>query len=194
MAIRIIAVPGNPDAVGYVGVPAGGLAKLKGPYGSRGEWGGLPVLTYAGRQPLVDGVPVDAKGMKDELAEAIEFAGQRVFGQDWIGHVSTVSGLAHRSVQRDRIAEHGLPAPVLQLLARACAHHMPRTLGFAMLSIAYSWREATEGDDPAETAGRMSTSARDELGHHLKGVVDVALDQVDDIRASIFAFRSSTRS
>ena len=60
MAIRLITVPGQPDAVGYVGVTSSATEKLKGgPYASRDRWRGLPVLSYDGRRPLINGAPVD---------------------------------------------------------------------------------------------------------------------------------------
>lgn len=197
MAIRLISVPGKPDAVGYVGVTPSSIENLKGgPYSSRDRWRGLLVLSYDGRRPLVDGVPIDTdEAFRGEMLDAIEEAAKRVFGAEWIGHVAVVTGLTPRSCQRDRIGKSGLPAPVLQLLARANAHPMPRALGFALLAVAHSWRDATADDDPSESQGRMSASAREELGQHLRQVVGVALDQVDDIRAAVHAFRSNdTRS
>lgn len=198
MAIRLISVPGQPDAVGYVGVTPSSIESLKGgPYASRDRWRGLPVLTYDGRRPLVNGVPVDTdEAFRADMLDAIEQAAQRVLGAEWIGHLAMITGLTPRSCQRDRIGKSGLPAPVLQLLARSCAHPMPRALGFTMLAVAHSWRDATADDDLSESQGRMSASAREELGQHLRQVVGVAMDQVDDIRAAVHAFRAGgdTRS
>lgn len=197
MAIRLISVPGQPYAVGYVGVTPSPIEGLKGgPYASRASWRGLPVLSYDGRRPLVGGVPVGTtEEFRAEMLDAIEEASKRVFGAEWIGHLANVTGLTPRSCQRDRIGKSGLPAPVLHLLARANAHPMPRALGYLMLAVAHSWRDATADDDPSESQGRMSASAREELGQHLRQVVGVALDQVDDIRAAVHAFRSGdTRS
>ncbi len=177
--ILLCPVPDNPA---IPGVPVGrvgpvGLAKLKGTVPTKGA-----VLSYVGRQPYIDGVPVDPAEIGQAMIEAVEGAAGRLFGDLWVGPLQIVTGLGQRTVQRDRIRRYALPTPALRFLGQAMYLDHPRAVGYLMLSVATLWSEFGREDPLHERTGLLSEGAKRDLDRRLHDVLRAAQDLVEEIR------------
>jgi hypothetical protein len=93
-------------------------------------------LSYVDRTPYIGTEPTTHAAIAEPLADAVDEAAQRVFGGEWNGDLSRVTGINRRTVTHDRIMRYGLPPWVLALVGRASAHPHPRALGFHLLGLA----------------------------------------------------------
>lgn len=179
MEILLCPVPEDPR---YPGTPVGrvgsvGLAKLKGTVPEQGA-----VLSYMGRQPYVDGEPVDPKDIGQAMIEAVEKAAGRLFGESWVGPLQIVTGLGQRTVQRDRIRRYALPTPALRFLGRATYIDHPRAVGYLMLSVAMMWDDMGRDDPYHDSTGALTDSSKKDLDRRLQSVLRAAQDLVGEIR------------
>ncbi|KQT80919.1 hypothetical protein ASG51_21215 [Methylobacterium sp. Leaf465] len=115
MRVVLCPVPEHPDAVGTVD---------------------REILTYAGRDAYAGGRPIAQEEIGEALAQAVEQAATALWGSDYLGSLSRVSGLNRRSVVGDRITRNGVPDWLLRILAYAAGHPSPRALGYLMLAAA----------------------------------------------------------
>lgn len=115
MRVVLAPIPDHPDAVGTID----------------GE-----TLIYAGRDAYAGGRPVAQDEIGGALASAVEEAATALWGSDYLGSLSRVSGLNRRSVVGDRIARNGLPGWLLSILGYGAGHPTPRALGYLMLAAA----------------------------------------------------------
>ncbi|MDH2309243.1 hypothetical protein [Methylobacterium brachiatum] len=130
MRVVLCPIPEHPDAVGTVD--------------------GQP-LTVQGRDAYAAGHPLAQEEIGEALAAAVEEAASALWGSDYLGSLSRVSGLNRRSVVGDRIARNGLPDWLLSILAYAAGHPTPRALGYLMLAAAEAL-DATDEHPRAELA------------------------------------------
>ena len=93
-------------------------------------------LSYLDRTPHIGAEPTTHAAIAEALADGVDEAATRVFGSEWNGDLSRITGINRRTVTHDRIMKFGLPPWVLDLVGRASAHPHPRTLGFILLSLA----------------------------------------------------------
>lgn len=156
------------------------------------------VLSYDGRQPLIDGRPVQHEDIAEALWEAIDTAARRLFGpREWSSDLSAITGMNARSMMRGRILTHGLPPAILALLGRAGSSRSPRALGHLMLAVAWTWDEAVaegqaEGDPDAMTIspGRMSPQGQQLLQERLDALMARAMELVAEMQADSAAARA----
>lgn len=94
------------------------------------------ILTYTGRDAHVAGRPIPQEEIGEALAQAVEAAATALWGSDYLGSLSRVSGLNRRSVVGDRIARNGLPGWLLSILGYGAGHPTPRALGYMLLAAA----------------------------------------------------------
>ncbi|MCG5249523.1 hypothetical protein [Methylorubrum extorquens] len=141
MRIELRPVPESPDAVGTLD----------------GE-----VLTFVGRDAFVGGQPFPQGEIGEALAEAVEEAATALWGSDYLGSLSRVSGLNRRSVVGDRIARNGLPDWLLRILAYGAGHPAPRALGYLMLAAA-EVLDATDEHPHADTGALAHQGLEDAL-------------------------------
>ncbi|ACK82811.1 hypothetical protein Mchl_1948 [Methylorubrum extorquens CM4] len=149
------------------------------------------VLSYDGRQALIDGQPVEHDAIAEPLWEAIDTAARRLFGpREWSSDLSAITGMNARSMMRGRIVSNGLPPAILALLGRAASSRSPRVLGHLMLAIAWMWDEAVrdaarEGDEEVSLApgGRLSPQGQDLLQERLDALQARALELVGEMQA-----------
>ncbi|KQO85879.1 hypothetical protein [Methylobacterium sp. Leaf91] len=190
--MRITLYPVPPEtpaighAVGYVsGSPLSNLAGAAPPAG--------PLLSYDGRQALIDGQPVDHAEIAEALHAEIERVAKRVFGPDFVGPLSLASGLNVRSLARGRLISHGLPAPLLDMLGRAAATAHPRATGYMLQAVAYLWDEHVISHGMGETGpGPLSAQGREALGQRCEEILDRALGMVATMQGEAAAARART--
>lgn len=120
-------------------------------------------LSYVDRTPHIGKEPTTHAAIAEALADAVDEAAQRVFGGEWNGDLSRITGINRRTVTHDRIMKYGLPPWVIALVGRASAHPHPRALGFILLSLA-SLRDSADRETAREEASmrRISLAALDE--------------------------------
>lgn len=131
-------------------------------------------LSYVDRTPYVGREATTHAEIAEPLADAMDAAAQRVFGGEWNGDLSRITGINRRTVTHDRIMRYGLPAWVLALVARAAAHPHPRALGFHLLGLA-ALRDTADWADIRDRDSMRRIAVED-------------LDEAIDI--THFAFRS----
>lgn len=141
MRVVLRPVPDHPDAVGLVD--------------------GQP-LTVEGRDAYAGGRLVPQEEIGEALAAAVEEAASALWGSDYLGSLSRVSGLNRRSVVGDRIARNGLPDWLLGMLAYAAGHPVPRALGYLLLAAA-EVLDATDGHPRADLAALSRQGLEDAL-------------------------------
>lgn len=119
-------------------------------------------LTVEGRDAYAGGRPLTQEEIGDALAQAVEEAASALWGSDYLGSLSRVSGLNRRSVVGDRIARNGLPDWLLSILAYASGHPTPRALGYLMLA-ASEVLDATDEHPRADLAALSRQGLEDAL-------------------------------
>ena len=189
-----------PDGVPVVGTPVGLVnpTRLKELGAAITAKNAGSVLSYDGRQALIDGQPVEHDSIAEPLWEAIDTAARRLFGpREWSSDLSAITGMNTRSMMRGRILSHGLPPTILSLLGRAAASRSPRALGHLMLAVAWMWDEAVkdaarEGDEEVSLApgGILSPHGQDLLQERLDALQARALELVGGMQADSAAARA----
>lgn len=190
MRITLYPVPAGTPAVGYAvgyvsGSPISNLAGSPPPAG--------PLLSYDGRQALIDGQPVEHAEIAEALHAEIERVAKRIFGPDFVGPLSLASGLNVRSLARGRLISHGLPAPLLDMLGRAAATPHPRATGYMLQAVAYLWDEHVNSHGMGETGqgpGPLSAQGREALGQRCEEILDRALGMVATMQGEAAAARA----
>ncbi|GAB6842989.1 hypothetical protein HNR00_003090 [Methylorubrum rhodinum] len=92
-------------------------------------------LSYVDRTPYIGTEATTHAAIAEPLADAMDYYATKVFGGEWNGDLSRVTGINRRTVTHDRILRYGLAPWVLALVGRAAAHRHPRSLGFILLSL-----------------------------------------------------------
>ena len=92
-------------------------------------------LAYVDRTPYIGTEPTTHAEIAEPLADAMDHYATKVFGGEWNGDLSRVTGINRRTVTHDRIMKYGLAPWVLALVGQAAAHKHPRSLGFILLSL-----------------------------------------------------------
>lgn len=171
--------------VGYVGTSV--AADLTG----RDPRPGLPVLSYVGRQPHVDGREVTAKEVGEALSAEVERISKRLFGTDYVAALAGATGLNLRSLQRGRIATHGLPVPILLMLGRAIATPCHQATGFALLAAAATWDHLLPEYGMGEHGpGPMSAQGREMLEVRMREISERAVETVAEMREEAAAAKA----
>lgn len=179
-------LPGVP--VGRVGV--GTLASLRGVPPRAG-----PILSIEGRQPYIDGHAVQFQDISEELLQAVIHAAASLFGDLWLGPMVQVTGLGQRTLQRDRIAKHGLPVHVLVMLGRGSFAAPPKAFGHLLLSVATIWDDVGKSDPfHQDGSDALSSQGLDELADRLHGLVEHARLTVNTLRDEAETARQIRRS
>ncbi len=137
------------NAVRETGEPVGWVSLVEPLPGGRSLPAGLfavgtcddGVLAYdRHRNPYrVDGqgeTPLDAAGVKQAVAEALEEAGLVVWPQGYTYILSVVSGISRRSLAYERMARNGLPPKVIGFVADMARQTDARALGCAVAGVA----------------------------------------------------------
>ncbi|MGN7127401.1 hypothetical protein [Methylorubrum thiocyanatum] len=189
MRITLWPVPPEIPVVGTpVGFMGGGPATdLAG----RAPRPGLPVLSYEGRQPLVDGKPVPHDEIGEALQAEVERVAKRLFGAEYSGPLAAATGLNVRSVQRGRVLTHGLPAPVLAMLARSIATPCPRATGHMLLAVAALWDSLLPEYGVGEVGpGPLSTDGRELMARRLDKIAAQAIGLVVGVQEDAAAAKA----
>lgn len=110
---------------------------------------GRCVGTFDGEPVYVDGMTATlgessfhVSEFGEDLVAAVDAVATRLFGGDWGGSLSLVTGLNQRTCSRSRIAGSGLPGDVLHYLAQVSASPCPAATGRVMQAAAKILREA----------------------------------------------------
>jgi hypothetical protein len=182
-----------PKDVPAVGVPVGYIGtSISTDLIRRAPQKAMPILSYVGRQPLVDGREVDhRKEIGEPLSVEVDRVSKRLFGQDHVATLSAASGLNVRSLQRGRIISHGLPVPVLLMLGRAVATPCHRATGYALLAAAALWDHLLPeyGVDDVGP-GPMSAQGRELLEFRMREISERAVETVAGMREEAAAAKA----
>lgn len=181
-----------PSDVPAVGVPVGYIgSSVSTRLGGRDPRPGLPVLSYVGRQPHVDGGEVPLAEIGEALAAEVERISKRLFGTDYVAALSAASGLNVRSLQRGRIMTHGLPVPILLMLGRAIATPCHQATGHALLAAAATWDHLLPEYGVGDVGpGPMSAQGRGLLESRMREISERAVETVAEMREEAAAAKA----
>lgn len=189
MHITLWPVPADVPAVG---IPVGYIGtSVSTDLSGRDPQKPIPVLSYVGRQPHVDGVEVTAKEVGEAVAAEVERISKRLFGTDYVAALSAASGLNVRSLQRGRIVTHGLPVPILLMLGRAVATPCHQATGHALLAAAAMWDALLPKYGVGEQGpGPMSAQGRELLESRMREISQRAVEIVAEMREEAAAAKA----
>ncbi|MEH3065301.1 MAG: hypothetical protein PGN33_21990 [Methylobacterium radiotolerans] len=190
MRITLWPVPAD---VAAAGVPVGYIGtSISTDLTGRDPQKAMPVLSYVGRQPLVDGREVNHKEVLGEpLAAEVERISKRLFGTDYVAALSAATGLNVRSLQRGRIVTHGLPVPILLMLGRAVATPCHQATGYALLAAAAMWDALLPEYGVGEQGpGPMSAQGRELLEVRMREISERAVETVAEMREEAAAAKA----
>ena len=93
-----------------------------------GTFDGRP-LVFVGRMPTVGGVAVDRASLWPAVADALDVAASKAFGNEWITSLARVAGVSTRTLARDRVVRFGVHPDVLVRAGVLATSDNPRALG-----------------------------------------------------------------
>ncbi len=114
--------------------------------GAAGTFDGRP-LVFVGRMPT-GGVAVDRASLCPAVADAMDVAASKAFGDEWITSFARVAGVSTRTLARDRVLRLGVHPDVLVRAGVLAASGNPRALGRFSLA-EWALREAGMTDPVA---------------------------------------------